>query len=631
MAQRRAQIHSIFHTLKRASSLAAVSMPFFSKNCSLSCFFLVVLLVGISDQSALNAATVEPQADAVYRNGAIFTSNLRQRHAEALAIRHGRILYIGSDRGVGTFIGPKTSVKDLKGRFLMSGLVDGHMHPLDGGRFLLKPNLNYESLTEPEFRNRIQKLLDESSNQEPDGWLDVANWFQENMRPAGIRLTRESLDQLKTRRPIVVRSSFGHTVLANSRALALAHITASSPDPADGKIWRDSKGEPTGLLEDSAFEVFNTLVPPATSESDVKAAQAALESMSKQGVTSFLDAAASVESVAAFSTVHASGKLTARAHFAPVITPKEGEDPKAAVTKIKTIARQYDGGALNPTPGISVRHAKMFIDGVISVPACTGSLLEPYRANVGTSEKPIWITGTNRGSAVYFPPNALASILIGLGEARIDPHLHVDGDGAVRAGLDACQVLRKTLPGVDVRPSLAHNELVDPSDFHRFRDLGVTPVLSFQWARPTGDQVALLQHLGPRRSRFLEPSGRFVSTGVQPAFGSDWPVDVFNEWLAFQIGLTRKNLSDDKVNLDHRPLPGGPVLSVEKVLLAATIQSARELHMDDVTGSLEVGKFADFIILDRNPFKIPAETVSKVKVLQTVVGGALVFGEEFKN
>ncbi len=204
-------------------------------------------------------------ADRVYRNGVVFTADAQHRTAEALAVHDGRIVYVGDNRGLTPFVGGATVTIDLKGRFLMPGLVDGHMHPLEAGLELLKCNLNYESLTVPELQQRFyrhpgQPLRQKTRRQR----LEVVNWFQESMRPAGVKTSRATLDVLKTTRPIIVRSSFGHTVLANTRALELAKITAGARDPIGGKIWRDAAGQPTGLLEDAAFAVFSTLLPKPT-------------------------------------------------------------------------------------------------------------------------------------------------------------------------------------------------------------------------------------------------------------------------------------------------------------------------------------------------------------------------------
>jgi hypothetical protein len=506
----------------------------------------------------------------------------------------------------------------------MPGLIDGHMHPLEAGLKLRKCSLNYESLTVPQLQQRVQACLDKTKNQEPDGWMEVVSWFQESMRPAGVKTSRATLDALKTSRPIIVRSSFGHTVLANSRALALAKITKATPDPLGGKIWHDPDGNPSGLLEDAAFEVFDDLIPKPTPEENIAAAKEAQKAMLAQGVTSFLDAAAPPESMTAFTALQSSGELNLRAHFAPVINPPEASDPALAVSKVVAYRKQYDQGAFQAKPSITVRNAKLFLDGVIAAPALTGAMLEPYRKNVGSQQNPHWVDGQSRGPAVYFPPKPLAEILVGLGHAGIDPHMHADGDAAVRAALDAIEVMRKDLGEADIRPAIAHDEIVSPADFPRFQALRAMPVLSFQWEKPAGDTLGLTNYFGPERMKIVEPAGLLKAAGARIVFGSDWPVDQLAEWFALKVGVTRTNAPDAGPQYQGK-LGEDPGLSRDAVLRAATIDAAHELHEDDVTGSLEVGKFADLIILDRDPLKISAEDIANVRVLETVVGGLTVY------
>jgi predicted amidohydrolase YtcJ len=563
-------------------------------------------------------------ADRAYANGVVFTADARGSMASALAIRGGRIVYVGDDAGLAPFVGPATVRVDLSGRFLMPGLIDGHMHPVEAGSTLLKCSLHYDSLTVADFQQRIQACLDATRAAPPDAWLEVVSWFQESMRPAGVKTSRTTLDGLATRRPIIVRSSFGHTVLANSRALALAGITAATPDPLGGKIWRDAAGEPTGLLEDAANDLVAALLPKPTAADDERAALAALEAMKRQGITSFLDASAADEDMAAFAAVRRGGKLSARAHFAVTIEPAEAADPAAAVARVMSLRARYDEGAIGPKPGLTVRNAKLFLDGVIAAPALTGAMLEPYRHNAGTADQPYWTEGTSRGPEVYFPAAALAATLVGLGRAGIDPHMHADGDAAVRAGLDGVAALRKALPGADIRPAIAHDEIVSPADFGRYKALDTTAVLSLQWGKPAGDTLGLVDYFGPERMKILEPSGLLAAAGARIAFGSDWPVDALDEWFAFKVGVTRTNAPDAPAEF-HGRLGEDPGLSPEAVLRAATINAAYELHQDDVAGSLEVGKFADLIVLDRNPLSVPAEEIAGTRVLETVVGGEVVY------
>jgi len=588
------------------------------------CTRLLCLLSLLSVLFAWAQVSPAGNADRVYRNGVIFTADAQHRTAEALAIRDSRIVYVGNNQGLAKFVGPATVVLDLKGRFLMPGLIDGHMHPLEAGLQLLKCNLNYESLTVPELQQRVRTCLDKESSKDPNAWLEVVNWFQESMRPPGVKTSRATLDVLKTTRPIIVRSSFGHTVLANTRALELAKITAGTPDPAGGKIWRDASGQPTGLLEDAAFAVFATLVPKPTAADNVAGATAALNAMNQQGVTSFLDAVAPEVDIAAFAAVRKTGKLTARAHFAPPIQPSEAGNPAPALARVIGLAKRYDEGKISRAPGITVRNAKLFLDGVIAAPAFTGAMVQPYFVNSGTAAKPDWGPGPSRGPAVYFPADPLAKILVELGRAGIDPHMHADGDGAVHAGLDGVEALRKALPAADIRPAIAHDEIVDPKDFPRFKQLNTTPVLSMQWEKRAGDTVGLTNYFGPARMKIIEPAGLLRAAGARVAFGSDWPVDKLDEWFALKVGVTRTNAPDAPPEFKGR-LGEDPGLTPEDVLRAATINAAYELHEDDATGSLEIGKFADLIVLDRNPLKVPAEEIAKTQVLETVVGGQVVY------
>jgi len=251
-------------------------------------------------------------------------------------------------------------------------------------------------------------------------------------------------------------------------------------------------------------------------------------------------------------------------------------------------------------------------------------VLEPYRANAGTPENPRWVAGTSHGPAVYFPPKPLAEILVRLGRSGIDPHMHADGDGAVRAALDGVEAMRKEIGAADIRPAIAHDEIVSPADFLRFKTLGTMPVLSFQWEKPAGDTLGLTNYFGPERMRILEPAGLLAGAGARIVFGSDWPVDALDEWFALKVGVTRANAPNAPPEYRGR-LGEDPGLSRETVLRAATMDAAYELHEDDVTGSLQVGKFADLIVLDRDPLKIPAEDIANVLVLETMIGGRTVY------
>lgn len=570
------------------------------------------------------AAPAPTPADTVYLNGYVYTADAHDSVAEAVLVRAGRIAFVGSSSEARKAAGQDARVIDLQQHLLMPGLIDGHMHPLEGGSTLLKCNLNYERLTVAQLQSRIQACLDATRSAEPDHWLEVVSWFREAMLPNGVATSRATLDALSTRRPIFVMSSFGHTALVNTRALELAGITAATKDPLGGRIDHEPSGAPSGILEDAAFEKVTAVIPKPTAEEDVKAAAAALAAMRSQGITSFLDAMATPRTLTAFAAVEQQQGLSARAHFAVLITPEEGRDPARAVATAQALAAKYDEGKAHAVPGITVRNIKLFMDGVITAPACTGALLTPYFRNTGSEEAPHWTPGTNRGPEVYFPAATLHPLLIAAAKAGLEPHMHADGDRAVHEALDGIAALRKALPGSTIRTAIAHDEIVDPNDFGRYQSLDAIPVLSFQWEKPAPDTIdGAQEYLGPARFRYIEPAGYLKAAGARIAYGSDWPVDPLNEWFALKVGITRENDPAAGAKYAGR-LSTDPGLTLPAVLHAITAGSAYELHAEREVGSLEVGKLADFIVLDRNVFKIPPREVADVQVLLTVVGGKAV-------
>src|SRR3954454_19472966 len=581
----------------------------------------LVLAAGVALGAAAPAQAASP-ADTVLRNGYVYTVDAHDSVKQAVAVRDGKIVFVGSDRAVRGFIGPRTKVRDVRGRMVMPGLHDGHMPPLAGGAGLLKCSLDYQPLTVEQFKARIAKCLTDTADKEPDTWLEVISWYQEAMIPAGTKVTKGDLDALSTKRPIIVQSSFGHSTVVNSRALALAGATAATPDPPGGKIWRDDAGNPTGLLDDAAQDLVSNAVPAPTAADNVNSAKAALNAMRRQGITSFLDAAASPASLAAFSSLSRSGGLTARAHFAPVIDIDQAKKPAAVVKRLKGLKRRYDEGAIGRPPTITLRNAKMFMDGVQQVPAQTAGLLKPYLINAGTPEAPRWVPGPSRGP-IYFEPSILNPLVTAIAKAGFDPHIHSIGDRAVRLTLDAYEQMRKRIGSSDILPAIAHAEMVAPADYGRFHKLNVIPTMSFQWAKPGPDSIeAQKDYIGPERFSRVEPEGSLYAAHAPISYGSDWPVDTLNEWFALQVGITRENPAGGKYAGRFNNQKGLPR---RFALRAITMNSAYELHQDRRTGSLEPGKYADLIVLDRNVLKVPATDIMNTKVLLTMIGGQTVY------
>jgi predicted amidohydrolase YtcJ len=570
-------------------------------------------------------------ADTVMRNGYVYTVDGQNSVQQAIAISGGKIVYVGSDAGVDAYIGKQTQLIDLAGRMLMPGFVDAHMHPGDGGRAMTLCDLKYQTMTRAQFQASIQACLDADKDKGPDVWLEVGSWDRMGMTGLDGDADKSTLDALKTKRPIQVRSTDFHTVLTNSRGLELAGINKSTADPEDGKYRRDSAGNPNGICEDGAAESLAAVVPPATDAEKLNQVRAALDAMRQQGITSFFDALSGPENGKAFTSLQKSGELTARALLAIKLDPAAAAaDPVKTIAEAKALASTYDQGEVHVAPGVNMRHVKLFMDGIINAPADTGAMLTPYLHNSGTDKAPKWTPGKNLGE-LYFPPQVLNPLLLQAVKAGFDPHLHATGERAVRDALDSVAYVRKELPGTDFRPAIAHAESVDPADYSRFKALDVTATMSFQWAQQAPSTVdGTSDHLGAARFARMEPSGSIAHAGGRVAFGSDWPVDPLDEFLALKVGVTR---SGDPTNPhSYGPKYAGrlnadPALSRAEVLRSITLSSAEQLKLDAVLGSVEVGKFADLIVLDKNFMQVPEEELGRNDVLLTLVGGKVVWAK----
>ncbi|MNQ45118.1 N-substituted formamide deformylase precursor [compost metagenome] len=570
-------------------------------------------------------------ADMVMRNGYVYTVDGRNSVQQAIAIAGGKIVYVGSDAGLGPYIGTQTRQVDLAGRMLMPGFIDAHMHPGDGGRAMTLCDLKYQTMTRAAFQASIQACLDADKDKGPDVWLEVGSWDRMGMTGLDGDADKSTLDALKTDRPIQVRSTDFHTVLTNSRGLALAGINKDTVNPGDGKYARDSAGNPTGICEDGAAEAMAAVVPPATDAEKLNQARAALDALRQQGITSFFDALSGPENAKAFSALQQSGELTARALLAIKLDPAAAAaDPAKTIAEAKALASTFDQGEAKVAPGVNMRHVKLFMDGIINAPADTGALLTPYLHNAGTDKAPQWTPGKNLGE-LYFPAQVLNPLLLQAVQAGLDPHLHATGERAVRDALNSIEYVRRQLPGNGFRPAITHAETVDPADYGRFKALDVTANMSFQWAQQAPSTVdGTNEHLGAERFARMEPSGSISRAGGRVAYGSDWPVDPLDEFLALKIGVTR---SGDPLNPhSYGPKYAGrlnddPALTRAEVLRSITLNAAEQLRLEAVVGSLEVGKFADLIVLDKNFMQAPEEELARNSVLLTLVGGKVVWAK----
>ena len=495
----------------------------------------------------------------------------------------------------------------------MPGIQDGHTHPLSAGQSLRQCSLDYAQLTLDEMRDRITVCLEETSEEEPDGWLRVRFWDYQDIQPPGTVPTKEDLDALDTARPILVHSLDGHTALANSRALEMAGVTAATPDPDGGTIVRDAAGEPTGLLQDNAVGLVSGVIPAPTIEQNARALRAALRRMNRLGITSFMNASSGEESLASAAVLRDNGRLTARAQFALTVDAEELEAPAGLIESLEAVRAPYVGGMLSaPT-------VKMFFDGVIEYPTHTAALLKPYRENTGTEDNPHWEPSDSRGPT-YFEPDVANPGIAALDAAGWQVHAHAIGDRAVRTLLDAVDFAAQANGSMDNRHTVAHVELVHPDDFPRFAELGVLACMQMQWAELDTYTVDYVKpYIGKQRWRYLYPSGSISKAGGTVTGGSDWPVDPLLPFRQIEMAVNREG--DEVYPYYPGPLEAQERLRRRASLRMHTANSAFQMHQLAETGSIEVGKKADVIVLDRDVERVPLTEVSHTQVLLTLLDG----------
>ena len=559
-------------------------------------------------------------ADAIYYNGHVYTADNKDSIHEAVAIKDGFILAVGTNKEIQALAGSATEKNDLKGAMIIPGIIDSHMHPLWGAKMLANHTLKYASLTVEETLDRVRGFLQMDGPKGDDSWLQVRAW----LRIGGSDVTRDDLDSLSTNRPIILFSNDCHFITLNSKALTILGIDENTPDPNDGAILRDSNRKPTGIIEDAPAMRAYDKVSAVSGQSAADVLGLAQVALHKQGVTTVMDTRAEDEAFQGWSYMRDQGSLSLRVLGSREVTPYDCPTPadaEKAIQAVKAFADKYNVPKWTPKPDLAVTQAKFFVDGMPT--NLTAYTLTPYLENKGTDEKPDWQPGTKQG-VPYFPEENLKSLFVACAKYDLSPHMHVIADGAIEITLNALEAMRKAYPDKDIRPAMAHSDVVLPRQYKRYAELKAYPVLSFQWAGQPDELIELQKNMyGPERFSGLETHGKFIDAGCKVAYGSDWPIDPLNEWNNFQVGLTRRMVSgDDTV---YPRLDNDRDLTVREVLRSATIVAAEAIHKDTYIGSLEKGKFADLAVVDRDLFKTPSDQFAKVKVLRTVVGGKTVY------
>jgi predicted amidohydrolase YtcJ len=546
-------------------------------------------------------------ADHVFTNGAVFQPDSAEP-ADTVAVAGGVIVGVslGVDRDL---LGSDTEITDMRGGSLLPGFIDAHAHPVAAGMTALRCDLSGL----PHDRDRYLTAIRDYARNHPDETVIAgAGWYGDAF-PDGFP-TRGDIDSVVADRPVVLTSHDFHGAWVSSRALEMAGIGSSTDDPPGGRIIRDHLGEPTGMLMERGGDRVNDLLPAVTPEFMRRALLEAQRRLHSVGVTGWQDAAVGADffgmtdNFATYLDADAAGELTAR------VVGALWWDAERGIEQLDELCARRN---LTGRSRFTASMVKVMQDGICE--NCTAAMLAPYRA-VADHE-------ALRGLS-FIDPEELGKVTELLAGHRFGIHMHAVGDRAVRECLDALEVAIGAHPEFDGRHQIAHLDVVDPQDIPRFGRLGVIANIQALWARRDTEIVERkLPLLGPERERWHFPFGSIQRHGATLAMGSDWPVTDPNPLWAIHTAVHRTGTRADPHAIGDgvfdTPLEPQEGLSLLTAVSAYTAGSAFANHADALTGSIEVGKLADLVVLDRDLFT--AEDVGQARPVLTMVGGDVVY------
>jgi len=556
---------------------------------------LPISLVVVLALSAVAWGQAVTTADTVIVNARIYTVNTRQPWAEALAIRGDKVVAVGGVQEIAPYRGASTKVIDAQGRLVLPGFTDCHIHFMDGSLGLTQVDLNgTQSVAE------MQTRVKEYATAHPKGeWIEGMGWLYSTFGAAALP-DKKFLDEIVPDRPVYLQAYDGHSSWANSKALALAGITRETPDPPGGQIVRDARGEATGALKETAGDLVAKVIPKPTHDQRLAALRLGMREANKFGLVRVHSAGQDFEYLDLYNELRQKQQLSLRFYIAYFLDPPELKP--ADIEKIEQARRIYHDD------WISGGVVKTMLDGVIE--AHTAALLAPYSDDPRQSGKLFW------------EPAKYQQAITELDRRGLQIFTHAIGDRSVRLALDAYQQAAETNHTRDARPRVEHIETISAQDIPRFGKQGV--IASFQplHAYPNENLLNVwARNAGPERAQRAWVWHSIESTGGVLAFGSDWPVVTLNPWPGVRNALLRQTTEGNP--------PGGFVpqerISLEDAIKAYTLGAAFAGRREKTEGSIEPGKLADVIILDRDLFKIDPDQIARTEVLLTMVGGKVVY------
>ena len=538
-----------------------------------------------------------PGAESIYVNARIYTVDADNSWASAMAIDDGRIVAIGNEDDVMQHAGTRSQVIDLQGGMVMPGIHDTHIHPSDAGiqKRLECSFLSYDL-------DEVLDILRDCIAETPEGeWVRGGQW-NDGLFASG-KTPKSILDEIAPDHPVFLMDWSVHNAWVNSRALELFGIDNDTPDPPGGVIVRNpDSGEATGILLDNAAYDNRRSLPVFSLEDRSSALAWSIDQITQHGITTFKEALVTTASMAAYSDLLQKGAMPLRVNTN--LTWKSSwanshEDEVALIDSRADFASEH----------LRTDFAKIMLDGI--PPTYTAALLEPYA--------PSEAHGSNHRGKLMFQPDELNADVIALDKLGLSVKIHATGDRSARVALDAFEAARKANGNMDVIHEVSHAEIIHADDIPRFKELNVAaemcPIL---WYPIPGLDWELW--LGPERSK-VWPVKTLTEAGALVIYGSDWPVvPTPNPWPGIEAMVTRSDPAGAGSPADWPE----QAIDLATTLRIFTINGAIANKAGDLTGSLEIGKAADFILLDRNIFDVPIADVGDTQVTLVVVDGDIV-------
>jgi predicted amidohydrolase YtcJ len=535
------------------------------------------------------------KADLVLVNGKIYTVDNARPMASALAVRGGRLLFVGSDAEARALATASTQVIDLNSKTVIPGIIDAHTHLLGLGDMLRRVNLAGSA----SYDEVIERVKSWAKDVKPDEWILGRGWDQTRWQSKEFP-TNDALSRAFPNNPVVLERVDGHAYLVNAKAMELARVSSSTADPEGGRIIRLASGAPTGVLVDNAMDLIDRSIPVPTRAVIRKAILAAIAECNRWGLTGVHDAGVQPDTIGIYEELAKAGNYNLRNY---VMLADPGAPGSATASRNPYLLRGpqsalYDGH-------LWIRAIKLYADGALG--SRGAALLAPYADEPANS-------GLLRSRPEYIRTWAEAGLRRGF-----QVNVHAIGDRGNRIVLDGFESALRTAPTANHRFRIEHAQVLSPEDIPRFAKLGVIP--SMQPTHQTSDMRWAETRVGPQRIRGAYAWRSLLNTGVVIPSGTDFPVEEVNPLLTFHAAVTRQ----DPTNWPEGGWHPEQKMTREEALQSMTIWPAYAGFQEPMLGSLTPGKYADFVVLDRDIMRIPDTEILGTRVVSTWIGGKRVY------